>query len=118
MKCISCEQGDKGLDEIAFARAMKTAHTLALQEAQTEYARTKTFTLPELYKLYLDRIYAHEYKRNMFIERERRSWKNYTESRETLCEYHGEFDYAFCEEVHKECEQKFAQSKWPNPHRF
>ena len=102
----------QGVKEISRRRAAQTAHVLAMEQADISDTR---FTWIELYKLYFDRIYEHEYKRNEYVERERAEMRLRKEvGVGALCGYHGEFDDKFVERVHRDLEAKYAKSKWPN----
>ena len=117
MECKVCElikEGGESVHAISHARAVRTAHVLAIKESVNT-----TFTFVEAYTVYFRRIYEHEYKRNKKVEQERLSRRCYKRARkeypDQICDYCGEFSDAFKEAVHAEVETIYARSKYPNP---
>lgn len=114
MPCPNCTVTDVEIERISKKRASRTAHVLAMKECEKN--PDPRFNYVDVYTTMFRRIYEHEYKRNMFVERERRTY-NIRMSRtqwNDVCSYHAEFDDDFCEEVMKKVEQEYAKSKWPN----
>ena len=119
MPCPTCTMSDSEIIRISQKRATHTAHVLATKECEKN-AKDSRIEHVDLYTTMFRRIYEHEYRRNMYVERERRNHLIRMSSSvwNDLCEYHGEFDDDFCDRVMKQVEQEYAKSKWPNklPH--
>ena len=116
--CPVCKELASGkVEAIAKARAANTAHVLAVKEAEKALKKNKEFSFVDLYTIYFRKIYDHEYARNHYVERERITYFESVnpKNRETICDYHCEFEDEFKKKVYKEVEKNYAKSKWPKP---
>ena len=106
---------DREIIRISQKRATRTAHVLATKECEMRSMDCRMQHV-DLYTAMFRRIYEHEYRRNMYVERVRRNHLIRMSSSvwNDLCEYHSEFDDDFCDRVMKQVEQEYARSKWPN----
>jgi hypothetical protein len=118
MACPVCKElGSGKVEGVAKARAAKTAHVLAIKEAEKALKISKDFSFVDLYTLYFRKIYEHEYERNHYVERERISCflSIDLKNKPNLCGYHNEFEDGYKIYIHKKVEAKYAKSKWPKP---
>lgn len=117
--CLVCKNGgDKPVLKAVERRSAKTAHELAMKEAEKK--ASKDFSFVELYTIYFKRIYDHEYSRNLYYMRNKHEHEIYKKALKTqeLCYYHGEFDPGFNEKCMKGLDAKYSKCKWPNPVRW
>lgn len=113
MPCPTCHASDTLIESISRKRAARAAHALCLNEC--EKGTDARFEYVDIYVTLFRRIYEHEYTRNMYVERERRDYAiRMSSERKHLCDYHLEFDDAFCRSTMKSVEREYARSKWPN----
>ena len=117
MECPLCKDwcGPKS-KEISRKRASKTAHQLAEKKANEGIPG---LDWEEVYALFFPKIYRHEYKRNLELEREielEESIKR-NEKNPNICCYHDENIMWMHDGTHKETMKRlrrnYAQSKWP-----
>ena len=117
-KCPICADwcGPKS-KEISRKKASKTAHELAEKEADIGIA---VLEWEEVYALYFQKIYRHEYKRNLELEQEielEESVKR-NQNNPAVCDYHQENILWMRDGTHKKImkrlRRKYAQSKWPH----
>ena len=115
MSCPTCTVTDTEIERISKKRATRTAHLLAVKECEKKSSDAR-MEYVDLYTTMFRRIYEHEYKRNMFVERQRRDYaiRMSRSQWNDLCDYHAEFDDDFCERVMRDVEKEYAKSKWPN----
>jgi hypothetical protein len=110
--CVICKNQETGdAEKVAMKRAAATAHELAMNEAEKG---DKRFSFLELYGVFFSKIYKHEYKRELTMESERQQHvlRFDPKNAHTLCDYHNEFDDAFCLEVYEETKKTYSNSKW------
>ncbi len=115
--CIVCDKLASGIVEAkAKARAAKTAHVLAVKEAEKALKKNRDFSFVDLYTIYFRKIYEHEYLRNQYVESERITYFESVnpKNRGSICDYHCEFEDEFKKKVYKVVELNYARSKWPN----
>jgi hypothetical protein len=117
--CAVCSGGgDKPVQAAVEKKSAKTAHILAMK--QVEQKGSSEFSFVELYTIYFNRIYDHEYGRNLYYMRNKHEHEIYKSAVKTghLCDYHGEFSEAFNEQVMKDLDKEYAHNKWPNKGRW
>jgi hypothetical protein len=108
--CKLCEESTAGIHEIATKKAAKTAHEIAVKEANQQ----EVYTFLDSYIMFFKRVYEHEYTRNCRIEYERKHY-NIRKTANAQCDYHSAFDEERYKEIIKKAESEYADNKWPNP---
>jgi hypothetical protein len=119
LPCAVCANGgDKPVLQAVEKKSAQTAHVLAMKEVQKK--REGEFTFVELYSIYFNRIYEHEYSRNLYYMRNKHEHELYKSAVKTgnLCYYHGEFSEAFNEQVMKDLDKEYTHNEWPNKGRW
>lgn len=102
--------------EISHKRAAKTAHVLAMKKADEGIPGLEW---QEVYALFYQKIYKHEYARNLELEREIELEESVKHNLHNLdvCEYHQEnvmwYEDGTHAKVMKKRRHEYAISKWP-----
>lgn len=103
--------------EISHKRASRTAHALAMVKADEGIVG---LNWEEVYSAYFPKIYKHEFKRNIVLEREIELEKSVKRNKyhPDVCSYHQE-NIGWMNDpemnVMKDLRRNYAQSKWPKP---
>ena len=115
--CPICKEwcGPKS-KEISRKRAARTAHLLASKKADEGIAELEW---EEVYSLFFPKIYRHEYKRNLELERAIELEESVERNKDhpDVCEYHQE-NIGWAEDgshakTMKNLRRNYAESKWP-----
>jgi hypothetical protein len=102
---------------IAKGRAAKTAHALAKEKAD---AGMPGLDWLDVYMVFFPKIYIHELKRNLTLERQLELTKSVerNQNHPDVCEYHWENVMWFRDgtnaKVTREVQKEYDESKWPN----
>jgi hypothetical protein len=103
--------------EISHKRAARTAHVLAMKKADEGLVDLEW---QEVYAMFYPKIYKHEYRRNLELEREIELEESVMRNQHNpdVCGYHQE-NIAWMGDpqmnVLKDLRRNYAVSKWPKP---
>lgn len=101
---------------ISKRRAANTAHVLASKKADEGIPGLEW---EDVYAVYFPKIYQHEYKRNILLEREIELEESVKRNKNhpDVCEYHYEnicwMEDGYHKKTMKELRKVYAETKWP-----